>query len=382
MLTPFDDHPVHQLPVPLAHAGAGHPDFYDRFWFNGYTEDFYFAMALGLYPNRGVIDAAFAVVDAGVQRSVFASGPIPLDRRSTSVGPLSVQVVDPLRVNRVRVEAPAHGLEADITATARTAAFEEPRQTHYVGNRLVMDVTRATQMTDWAGAIRAGGRDLDLSTSPVRGTKDRSWGVRPVGEPTPAAPSPAPPQVFFLWVPLNFDDECLHYMVFEDASGTPWSHTAVVLPVIGRDDPVVGDEAGFERVSVARRDVVWASGLRRASRASLELARSTAPVPARGGEGPVGTATTVDLEPVLTFRMRGAGYMHPSWGHGRWHGGLEVGGESHRVEDLDTPALDCVHVQQVVRATWGDRRGLGVLEQLAIGPHAPSGFQGLLDGAR
>ncbi|CAM5720953.1 hypothetical protein MAUB1S_00761 [Mycolicibacterium aubagnense] len=47
MLTPFDDYPVHQTPLPIAHAGNGHPDHYDRFWFNGYTEDLYFAVAQG-----------------------------------------------------------------------------------------------------------------------------------------------------------------------------------------------------------------------------------------------------------------------------------------------------------------------------------------------
>jgi hypothetical protein len=65
VLTPFDDYPVHQTALPIAHAGGGHPDYYDRFWFNGYTEDYYFAVALGLYPNRGVIDAAFGVVHDG-----------------------------------------------------------------------------------------------------------------------------------------------------------------------------------------------------------------------------------------------------------------------------------------------------------------------------
>jgi len=36
----------------------------------------------------------------------------------------------------------------------------------------------------------------------------------------------------------------------------------------------------------------------------------------------------------------------------------------------------------VVAATWEGHRGLGVLELLAVGPHAPSGLIGLLDGAR
>ncbi len=104
---PFDDYPVHQTVLPLAHAGGSHPDFYDRFFFNGYTEDSYFAVALGVYPNRGVIDAAFSMVRRGVQRSVFASGRVPADRTQTRIGPVSVGIVDPLRVNRVRVDAPS-----------------------------------------------------------------------------------------------------------------------------------------------------------------------------------------------------------------------------------------------------------------------------------
>ncbi|HVM39755.1 MAG TPA: hypothetical protein VM618_03115, partial [Acidimicrobiia bacterium] len=67
MLTPFDDYPIHQTPLPVAHPVGGDPNHYDRYFFNGYTGDLYFAVAMGLYPNRGVIDAAFSVVHDGIQ---------------------------------------------------------------------------------------------------------------------------------------------------------------------------------------------------------------------------------------------------------------------------------------------------------------------------
>ena len=92
MLTPFDDYPIHQTPLPLAHPATGDPNHYDRFWFNGYTEDFYFAVGMAVYPNRGIIDAAISVVHDGVQRSVFASGRIPEDRTQTRVGPLTIDI--------------------------------------------------------------------------------------------------------------------------------------------------------------------------------------------------------------------------------------------------------------------------------------------------
>ncbi|WP_123667032.1 hypothetical protein [Actinocorallia herbida] len=67
--------------------------------------------------------------------------------------------------------------------------------------------------------------------------------------------------------------------------------------------------------------------------------------------------------------------------HGRWHGDLSVGAEEFPVADLDNLSLHLIHVQQVVRATWGDRTGLGVLEQLVIGRCTPGGLRDFFDGA-
>ena len=62
MLTKADDYPVHQLPEPIATAGTDR-NFYDRYFFNGYTPDgeLFFAAALGVYPHLNVMDAAFSV---------------------------------------------------------------------------------------------------------------------------------------------------------------------------------------------------------------------------------------------------------------------------------------------------------------------------------
>jgi hypothetical protein len=174
--------------------------------------------------------------------------------------------------------------------------------------------------------------------------------------------------MFFLWAPLNFDDECLHYMVFEDSAGVVWSTTAAVLPVISTDGPVFDLGSEVTHLGGVRHHVRWAPGLRRSNGAQLTFRRAD-------------SSESVNMEPLHTFRMRGAGYFHPVWAHGRWHGGAQVAGEEHKVSDLDSLSIDCIHVQQVMKATWGDRQGLGVLEQLAIGPHAPSGFRELLDGA-
>jgi hypothetical protein len=90
----------------------------------------------------------------------------------------------------------------------------------------------------------------------------------------------------------------------------------------------------------------------------------------------------IELEPLICFRMKGIGYMHPEWGHGLWKGELAVGGESWKVDELDPMAFENQHLQQVVRATSGGAQGVGVLEQICFGPHAKYGFTELLDPAK
>src|SRR6476620_11088215 len=296
VLTPFDDYPIHQTPLPIAHPASGDPNHYDRFWFNGYTESYYFAGGMAVYPNRGIIDGANVVVHDGVQRSVFASGRIPVDRGETRIGPLTIEVIEPLRVTRVRADAADLGIDADVTFTARTVALEEPRQTITTGTKTMMDSTRMTQWGTWSGQISAGGAAIPIDG--VSGTKDRSWGVRPVGPQVAGAPDTSLPQLFFLWAPINWDDCCTHFLCFERANGDRWVESQAILDVIAPTDAVFGPEAETRIRHLARttHEVRWAPGLRRSDGATLRMTRHD------------GSEERIELEPLLTFRMRGLGY--------------------------------------------------------------------------
>jgi hypothetical protein len=361
VLTPFDDYPVHQTPEPIAHPATGDRNAYDRYFFNGYDRDgeLFFAAALGVYPNRDVMDAAFSVVRSGVQTSVHASRRLPLDRTQTSVGPVTVEVLEPLRRHRVRLAANESGVAADLVFTARSEAIEEPRFTMARGTRTVMDYTRLTQFGSWEGTLTVDGERIDVGGD-VLGSRDRSWGIRGVGEREGGAPGPMP-QFFWLWAPLNFDDEVVHFDVQEDADGRQWHANGERWPLLP-----AGEGA---RMAAVEHRITWRPGTRRAAAAELILRPHA------------GDPVTVELEPVLDFQMLGLGYLHPEWGHGMWKGEDAVGVESWKLADLDPLLPHHLHVQQLVRARVGDRTGTGILEQLVIGPHAPSGFADLLDGA-
>jgi hypothetical protein len=123
-------------------------------------------------------------------------------------------------------------------------------------------------------------------------------------------------------------------------------------------------------MATARHRVKYHRGTRLASSAEIDLV-------SLGGD-----TRTIALEPILKFQMKGLGYGHPEWGQGMWKGEQAIGHESFDPRQLDLLAPENIHVQQVVIANDGTRTGIGVLEQIVIGPYAPGGFKEFLDGAK
>ena len=68
-------------------------------------------------------------------------------------------------------------------------------------------------------------------------------------------------------------------------------------------------------------------------------------------------------------------------GHGFWKGELAIASESWNLDDIEPLRPENVHIQEVIRVQSGDSVGVGVLEQLVVGPYPRYGFKELLDGA-
>ena len=365
-LTRGDDFPIHQTAEPIAYSGTDR-NFYDRYFFNGYAAEgeAYFAAAFGVYPHLNVGDAAFVVVRNGVETALHASRWLG-DRLDLEVGPVRIEVLEPLRRLKIVVDAPEQGLKAEVVFEGRAFPIEEPRFMRRLGPRAFMDYTRLTQNGRYTGWIELDGRreSVDRWT----GTRDRSWGVRPVGarDPQEVVP-PQQPQFFWLWSPCNFDDGGFFFHSNDDALGRPWNTRAVWAPDGAGED-------GFTHLN-GQAELTFKSGTRYAATA---LVRLTDDHGAPAGE--------VSFRPLYEFLMTGLGYGHPKWGHGLAHGELAVEREDIVLADAGAQVPFHLHVQALcdVTFTGADGRtkeGRGILEQLAIGPHAPSGFKEMLDFA-
>jgi hypothetical protein len=369
VLTRADDFPIHQTPEPVAFSGTDR-NFYDRYFFNGYAgtegDPAFFAVAFGVYPHLNIADASFTLIRDGVETALHASRWLNMERMDLSVGPISIEVVEPLQVLQVKVEAPEQGLRADLRFEARSAPIEEPRFVRRQGPRTFMDYTRLTQNGRYRGWIELDG--IRTSVDGFVGTRDRSWGVRPVGsrDSQDLAP-PEPPQFFWLWSPCSFADGSFFFHANDDASGRPWNTRAVFSP-----DGCGQDE--HQHFDFPKAKIEWKSGTRHARSAVVDL----------DDRNP--SAGQVRFTPVVEFFMLGLGYTHPQWGHGVNHGALAVEREDLVLASLDRKLPHHLHIQALCETVYVDaqgrtRKGRGILEQLAIGPHAPSGFSSLLDMA-
>jgi hypothetical protein len=373
MLNRLDDYPVHQTPEPLAHPATSDRNVYDRTWFNGYAQDgsYYFGIGMAVYPHRNILDCAFSVVQPdGRQHCFYGSRRAPAERTEMQVGPFRIEIQEPMRRTRVVLEDNDSGIACDLTFSARTASIQEARQTLWTGTRRAMDATRFDQFGRWSGRVSHPDGGIEVSDRVCLGTKDRSWGVRNVGEREAGGAPVTPKGIFFLWAPLFWEDHVTHAIFFDGQDGEALVREGIVAPLYPSEAEVPGVEDGRDRrMATARHRVTYHPGTRLASAAEIDLVALD------------GATRTIALEPILRFQMKGLGYGHPEWGQGMWKGELATGAESFDPRQLDFLAPENIHVQQVVRASDGERNGIGVLEQIVVGPYAPAGFKGFLDGA-
>mgnify|MGYP003322286865 FL=1 len=362
MISKGDDFPIHQLPSPVAEVGSER-NFYDRYFFNGYNEDgsIFFGAAFCVYPNLNVKDASFILVLDGIQHNFRYSGVLNHERMETSVGSFEIEIVQPLKKIRIKVEDKEKDISVDISFNGRFEPMEEPKMVLKNGPRIYMDSTRMTQHGTWIGNISFKDLTIDLSDRSYMGTRDRSWGVRPVGaQDTQIVPPLKLPQFYWLWAPANFIDQSSHLYFVDDEVGYA-THSHCVKQT---------NDQSFKLYDLTK-EIEYKKGSRRISKAKFSASKDD------------GTKVIWSLTPKYHIYMCGLGYMHPEWGHGQFHGENQSLYDYYDLaEDPHDPPF--LHIQAICDFDMNEeglsKKGIGALEQLLIGPHLTSGFEGLLDG--
>ena len=421
MISEFDDYAIHQSPAPINSSTELHNNAYDRYWFTGLSKhgDYYFGVAFGVYPSRNVQDGHFTFATEGKQHTIHASRRAPDDRSDNSVGPMNVEIVRPMRVIRITISKNKTGLECDLTFTACSPPVEEPRSTMKVAGRVVMDTVRFCQYGTWKGWIKVNRARYEVGEESL-GIRDRSWGIRPLGEREGGAlvkifdkfpfidqirlkagkrlnsalfksqrkgqslfhrtknilslsgfAIGAEPGVYWIWNHNLFDDFFSYFGTFETAKGQTYLISGAKVPRINDIEAIpLGKKTGIEEMMNYKHSIEWKKGTRYPKSIKVEMQ-------SRSGEKHIAV-----LEPILTIHMLSLGYEHPEWRHGTWKGEEVVEGESWVTDEVPPLERKHIHIQQLCKVKMGDHEGVGIVESLVFGPHKPSGFSGLYEGAK
>ena len=357
---PLDEYPLHQVALPMRYTASSDRNVYDRCIYQGVDKeaDAYFITGLGVYPNLGVIDAFLTVRRGDRQWAVRTSGVRPDDHTRQEVGPYRIEVLEPFRALRIVCDADDHGIGLDVVYRSDYGAIPEPQHVRRVGDRVLLDASRFAGVGTFEGELRVDGETIAVTPERYTATRDRSWGIRPVGESEPPGRPAEFTGMWWVWAPLRFDDFALHVIIEEDQDGYRNSNYAVRVWPEATGKPL--EQLGWPLARVEYR-----SGTRDPVRAEIDLTDRT------------GRVSTLEIEPVLGIPLNvGCGYGgDPDWTHGVWRGEQWVEGA---VYDHTDPAVTGRALfsltDHVARVRFDGHEGWGIFEHGIIGAHHPSGF--------
>lgn len=263
---PYDDFPYHQAITPMGTPVTSDPRFNDGYYFAFYREERHVFCGLRFHPNTNVVDGYAGAVAQGVQRGFRATRAMDIDRSSMAVGPLRVEIIEPMITQRIICAENDFGIEFDVTLTASCPAFSEAPHIQYRHGRLLNHVLRYTQPVRAIGVV-----SIDGGEEPVDdwfGARDHSWGIRQtMGPALPvhgSVPPPPDPRALRLWVPFEVGDHAGFFHLHEDANGT-------VLDCEGRLEPANGPGGPGADIVAVEHHLRYVNDTKRLSAGTFEL---------------------------------------------------------------------------------------------------------------
>ncbi len=229
------------------------PHFNDGYWWSWYADGVYFFCGLRVHANNNVMDGYAGVVKDGVQHNVRVSRALRPNPNTLRVGPLAVQIVDPLKTQRLTLGDNPSGVTFDVAGDGVLSAVRR-------------DALRALPLRPRAQppdplqrlGARHGHRDGRWAKrSQIDnwfGGRDHSWGIRssmgphvPIGG-VGEADDDRDRRALRLWVPFETDRDSGFFHLHED-------RPAAVLDFEGRVYREDGDDR-HPRLGPAQADLL------------------------------------------------------------------------------------------------------------------------------
>jgi hypothetical protein len=279
-LTPYDEFPVHQAPLPFSHIPSTDYNWDDGYYWGAFNpqEKVFLAVGMRVNPNTDMVGGYALLNEDGRQVTVRFNRCWRRDF-NLQIGPFRYEVLEPLKKLHLVLDRNDSGVAFDLVWEGVCPAFVENRHVAVTRGRHTTDQTRYSQPGAAQGTINSRSRTYDVRRETWSGARDHSWGLYaerpplgPVQSLLPPRPRSEPGRAMRFWTCFRADPYSGFFHFHETADGAPcetgdvfgggfaghlnrgFSGELVVLSSIERDFEYRPDTRILQRASIKLTD--------------------------------------------------------------------------------------------------------------------------------
>jgi hypothetical protein len=232
MLLKVDEYPFHQFADTFAAALTSDPMWNDGHYVCAANQAGTVALTsnLRLYANNDVMDGFVCLRHGDRQYNVRVSRRLRPRMDELKVGPLRLEIVEPLETVRLVLEDSAVGISLDITCHSVTVPYMGPVEVRRLDGRLLSERVTYELSGECSGWVQVGDDRVELERSSSSFFRNHSWGIQPGrGGPRPYGAPTGTRRVSGLrqWVLFHAGDHGGFF--FEDPSGRAAAGKGAIL---------------------------------------------------------------------------------------------------------------------------------------------------------
>ncbi len=369
MLTRYDELLCHQLATTFDHVYTSDARWTERVVLYGFeiSGRVNFMTGMARYPNRNVMDAyGMVTLDNKTAYVVRASEELrPETGTETKVGPITYDIVEPLKKVRMTMAENEFGLGFQLDFDGTFPAYEQTPMFNRNRGRIQEEARRYYQVGRAGGWFKIDGQTFQPDDASWRTGRDHSWGVRRgVGGgswPEPLAqPSEIPPGAFYFMCIFEFDDYAIHVAQRETWDGQIWHFEGWETYPLGSDK-----ENKELLLTSLEHDFRFRPDIRVIESGTLVVYAID------------GTRRELQLTPKTTFYPGPAGYdTYRDYASGMYEGASFLDGFQVDLTDPEELKKISLLTETLCEVRCGDDTGYGLIEMFNVGKYPRYGFQG------
>ena len=195
MLIGLDEYPLHQITQSFSGVAGSDPQWNDGHYvcLSDVDGNVCLTSNVRLYQNNDVLDGFVCVRHRGRQHNIRVSRRLRPNMDHFGVGPLRIEIVDPMRTLRLVLEDNEYGIACDVQCHSTVLPYEDPVEITRIDGRLFSERATYELVGQCEGWVSVGGSRFELTPASSSFFRNHSWGNQ-AGRGGPRYGAPRPPR--------------------------------------------------------------------------------------------------------------------------------------------------------------------------------------------